>query len=283
MSSGPRDSQSINRLCRVYTGMLCAYPKAFRIRFGREMQQVFRDKCRAAATSKDLSRFLLLVFWDWLRTSFRERLAVSRGLEIPGKGWWLLALCGIIDAICGGMHLLIAAGLITLRRVPPNIVVWVRDICVLAVVAGVCAITAGLWNSGRGNSWLLSLHGLALGAFGLIGISPLVRGPLSFRPISLLFVLMAVSVGAFALGIDQKPRGSAPDRWLLRIHGVASVGFACSFLVVGQGWVRLRPPAAYWIWMGSYFGVTAFCMLSMAVRLHRTGPSLPEEESTSPT
>lgn len=30
-------------------------------------------------------------------------------------------------------------------------------------------------------------------------LSPLVRGPLSFRPISLLFVLMAISVGAFAL------------------------------------------------------------------------------------
>jgi len=92
------------------------------------------------------------------------------------KTWWLLALCGIIDAICAAMNLLMLNpdGSLSLRRFALPNAVW--DMSVLALVAGACAITAGLWNSGSGNSWLLSLHGLALGAFGLIGVSPLVKG-----------------------------------------------------------------------------------------------------------
>ena len=69
---------------------------------------------------------------------------------------------------------------------------------IVALVTGICAIGAGLWSVGKDNSWLLSLHGLALGAFGVITIFPVVRGPLSFRPVSLLFALMAASIGAFA-------------------------------------------------------------------------------------
>ena len=90
------------------------------------------------------------------------------------KTWWLLALCGIIDAICAAMNLLMLNpdGSLSLRRFALPNAVW--DMSMLALVAGACAITAGLWNSGSGNSWLLSLHGLALGAFGLIGVSPLV-------------------------------------------------------------------------------------------------------------
>jgi hypothetical protein len=109
----------------------------------------------------------------WLRTSFRERLATFRSLEIHLKGWWLLALCGILDAMSAAMNLLMLNPLANF--------IW--DMSVL--VAGACAITAGLWNSGRGSSWLLSLHGLGPDAFGLIGLSPRVRRPLGFRPISL--------------------------------------------------------------------------------------------------
>src|SRR5437867_8666333 len=112
------------------------------------------------------------------------------------KVWWLLALCGVFDAMCAAMNLLMVNldGSLSLRRFGLPNAVW--DMSMLALVAGACAISAGLWISGRRYSWLLSLHGLALSAFGLIGVSPLVRGPLSFRPISLLFMLMAVSVGA---------------------------------------------------------------------------------------
>ena len=136
----------------------------------------------------------------------------------------------------------------------------------LALAAGACAIAAGLWNYGRDNSWLLSLHGLALGVFGLIGVSPLVRGPLGFRPVSLLFVVMAVSIGAFALGAARTMRSGA-SRWFLSVAGAVSVGFAFSFFAVGFDWVKLGPPPAYWIWMSSYFSFCAIFMLWLALRV----------------
>lgn len=183
------------------------------------------------------------------------------------KIWWLLALCGIVDAMCAAMNFLMRNpdGSLSLRRFALPNAVW--DLSMLALVAGACAIAAGVSNSGRGNSWLLSLHGLALGAFGLIGVSPLVRGPLSFRAISLLFVLMAVSVGVFALRTAQALRSGGPDRWFLSVSGAASIGFALSFIAVGFGWVRLGPPHSFWIWMSSYFGLCAIFMLYLAFRV----------------
>jgi hypothetical protein len=190
------------------------------------------------------------------------------------KIWWLLALCGIIDAMYAAMNLLMMNPdrSLSLRRFALPDQVW--DMSVLALLAGACAIAAGLWNSGRGNSWLLSLHGVALGAFGLIGVSPLVRGPLSFRPISLLFLLMAVSLGAFALRTARTPQSGVPDRWFLTVSGTVSLGFALSFIAVGFGWLRLGPPHSFWIWMGSYFGLCAIYMLYLALRAYGQRVSL---------
>lgn len=185
--------------------------------------------------------------------------------------WWLLALCGIADAMCAAANLLMLDpdGSPALRRFALPNTVW--DMSMLALVAGACAIIAGLWNSGRGNAWLLSLHGVALGAFGLIGVSPLIRGPLSFRPISLLFVLMSVSVGAFAWRAAQTLRSGAAGRWLLSVSGAVPMGFGLSFIAVGFGWVRLGPPHSFWIWMSSYFGFCAIFMLYLALRGRREG------------
>ena len=189
------------------------------------------------------------------------------------KAWWLLALCGVLDAMHAAMNLLMLPpdGSLSLRRYALPDGVW--DMGMLALAAGACAIAAGLWNFGRDNSWLLSLHGLALGAFGLIGVSPLVRGPLSFRPVSLLFVVMAVSIGAFAFGSAQTQRSGARERWFLRVAGAASIGFAFSFFAVGFAWVRLGPPHSFWIWMSSYFGFCAIFMLWLALRVHSQGLS----------
>ena len=192
--------------------------------------------------------------------------------------WWLLALCGIVDAMCAAANLLMldTDGSLALRRFATPNTVW--DMSMLAFVAGACAIAAGLWNSGRGNSWLLSLHGVALGAFGLIGVSPLVRGPLNFRPISLLFVLMSVSAGAFALRTAQTQRNGAPGRRLLSASGAASMGFGLSFIAVGFGRMRLGPQL-FWIWMSSYFGFCAIFMLYLALRARSqsVAPSDPSE------
>jgi hypothetical protein len=182
------------------------------------------------------------------------------------KTWWLLALCGVFDATHAAMSLLMLRpdGSLILRRFA--LPVAVRDMAMLAVAAGACAIAAGLWNAGRNKSWLLSLHGLALGAFGLIGVSPLVRGPLSFRPVSLLFVVMAVSIGAFAFASARTPRREGSKGWFLKAAGAVSIGFAVSFLAVGFRLFRLAP-SHFWIWMGTYFGFCAIFMLWLAFRL----------------
>jgi hypothetical protein len=186
--------------------------------------------------------------------------------------WWLLALCGAVDAISAATNLLMLDpnGSASLRKYALPGAVW--DISMLAVVAAACAIAVGVWNCGRTKSWLLLLHGVALGAFGVIGLSPLVRGPLSFRPISLLFVVMAASLGAFALGNAQTVPSRAPGRWFFFVSGAASLGFAVSFIAVGFGWVKLEPQS-FWIWMSSYFGLCAIFMLYLALLVRGQGPS----------
>src|SRR5205823_6073493 len=135
------------------------------------------------------------------------------------------------------------SGHLTLRRLAlPN---ESLDIGILSIAAGACAIAIGLWSAGRNYSWLLSLHGAALAAFGLIAVSPLVKGPLSFRPVSLLFVAMASTMAAFAFL-------AARTIWA-RLAGAVSVAFAVSFIAVGFNWIRLGSPESFWIWMSSYF------------------------------
>jgi hypothetical protein len=182
------------------------------------------------------------------------------------KAWRLLALCGVLEGMIAAMNLLMLnpVGSLSMRRFALPGEVW--DMSLLALVAGVCAIAAGFRGSGRDHSWLVSLHGLALGAFGLIGVSPLVKGPLSFRPVSLLFLIMASSIGTFALGTGQSLWMGTAERRLLSLAGALSIGFAFSFVAVGFGAVRLRAPHSYWIWMTSYFALCAILLLWLSVR-----------------
>jgi hypothetical protein len=184
------------------------------------------------------------------------------------KVWWLLALCGILDAMLAAVHLLMLnpSGSLSWRGFALPGTVW--DVGVLALAAGACAMAAGLCSSGRDHCGLLSLHGLALSAFGLIPVSGLVRGPLSFRPVSLIFVAMALSIGAFAWRTARTLGSGAPERWRLGVAGAASIGFAMSFLAVGFKWVRLGSPYSYWVWMSSYFAFCAVFMLWLGLKVY---------------
>ena len=182
------------------------------------------------------------------------------------KTWWLLALCGILDATHASINLLMMKLPLTYRIFGSDSSA-VRGMGLLALSAGACAIAAGLWSVGKDHSWLLSLHGLALGAFGLIAVSPLVKGPLSFRPVSLLFTVMAASMGAFALETARTQRRGSRGRWFLIAAGAASISFAFSFIGVGF-FFRLEPPQIFFIWMSSYFVFCAVFMLWLAFRLH---------------
>lgn len=187
------------------------------------------------------------------------------------RSWWLLALCGILDGMHAILNLLMMNpnGLPGLRSFGNPGAVW--DMGAVAIAAGVCVTAAGLWSSGRNHSWLLVLHGLALGGFGVLAVSPLVRGPLSFRPVSLLFVAMAVTVGAFALSTGANWRSSTAERRLFRAAGWVSIAFAFSFLAVGFQWIALRPSYVFFLWMSSYFGFCATFMLWLALRLRGRG------------
>ncbi|MGB7761101.1 MAG: hypothetical protein WBL61_14800 [Bryobacteraceae bacterium] len=139
---------------------------------------------------------------------------------------------------------------------------------VVALAAGVCAIAACIWNSGKGKPWLLALTGTALGAFALITILWSRSRPLSFRPISLLFVVMALSIGILALATALRLRRHVAGKWLFGAAGAVSVGYAVGFFALGFRWIRLEPPYAFFVWMASYFGLSAIFMLGIALRLN---------------
>ena len=112
---------------------------------------------------------------------------------------------------------------------------------------------------------MVALHGLALATFGLIGVSPLVKGPLSFRPVSLLFVVMAASVAVFSWFSARS------DGWFFRIAGTLSIAFAVSFVAIGFRWIRIESPNFYWVWMSSYHALCAVFLLYLALRVRNHG------------
>ena len=189
------------------------------------------------------------------------------------RNWWLLALCGIADAIIAFLYVMMqgAAGPLTFHAWNSTVVLLGE----LAMAAGACTIAAGLWRSQKGKCWLLVLNGLALGALGLIQYA-LVRFRISFLTIALLIILMAVSAGILDLVTARTLRRLryAWDGWLLGLAGAASVGFALAFMALGLRWLRIAPEShADLFWLGSYFGFSAICMLGLALRLRGQGLS----------
>jgi uncharacterized membrane protein HdeD (DUF308 family) len=173
------------------------------------------------------------------------------------RNWWLLALCGIADAIYSAGNFLMK---------DPEVRITVAFLGRFALAAGACALAAGIWRSGKGKSWMLVLNGAALSVFGLISIF-WSRGRLAFLPVALVLVVMAVSLGVFALATAPTLRRHTADQRLLSLVGAASLGFALSFLAVGFRWIRLEQPGLYFIWMSGYFGFSAICMLALGLRL----------------
>ncbi len=79
-------------------------------------------------------------------------------LQILVKNWWLLALCGVLDAAYAVTNLLTLGpdGSPAFRRflAPATL----RYMSAFSLAAGVCTIAAGVWISGRGKSWPLALN-----------------------------------------------------------------------------------------------------------------------------
>jgi hypothetical protein len=191
------------------------------------------------------------------------------------KNRWLLALCGILDAMYSAVNLFMqdADGSLTLRTHALKSTVMLLG--QLALAAGACKIAAGLWRSSQGKSWFLALNGLALSALGLT-LNGIFGFRISFRTIALLLVVMAMSSGIFELVIARALRRQRhiADEWFLGVAGAVSVIFALAFLALGFRWIELEPRShADFIWFGSYFGFAAICTVGLALRLHTLGLS----------
>ena len=193
------------------------------------------------------------------------------------KNWWLLALCGVLDATLAALNLFMFAW----DGSPAWSTFAIRGAALLmsriALGAGLCTIAAGIWSFGNGRSWLLVLNGLAFSAYGLI--PRLWRGPLSFLLFARLLIVMAISIGIFELLTARTVRRQHPaDGWFLGLAGIASFGFAMAFLALTLGWIQLEPRplhASLFLWLVSYFGFSAICMLAFARRLQNPSRDLP--------
>ncbi len=119
-------------------------------------------------------------------------------IQMPIRSWWLLVLCGVLDAIYSVMNFFMEGpdGALTLRTFAHR--GTVVNLGMIALTAGACTIAAGVLSSGKGASWLLALNGLACGALGLI--FTFWTGKLAFTTVALLIVVMALSVGILCVG-----------------------------------------------------------------------------------
>jgi uncharacterized membrane protein HdeD (DUF308 family) len=185
----------------------------------------------------------------------------------------LLALCGVLDAIISVVYLAHAGRGFHAAST-------VALLGELTLAGGACTIAAGIWSSRSGKDWLLLLNGLACSALGLV--FAFWTGPLAFRTVALLIVVMAMSIGIYELAAARTLGRHIADEWLLGAAGLASVGFALAFLAFVFRWVKLEPgsPGQSLRWMGSYFGFCAICMLGLALRLHsRALPQFGQREA----
>lgn len=183
--------------------------------------------------------------------------------QTPGKNWWLLALCAVLEGIISVINFShVGHGFHSMKDV--------AFAGRLAVAAGVFTIAAGILRFASGKGWLLVLNGLALSAQGLI-LNGIFGSRIRFSTIALLIIVMAMSLGVFEWEIARSVRWklSVVDRWVLRLAGAASFGFALAFFGLGFGAIKIEPGSYLDLrWMGAYFAFSATCMLGLGLRLN---------------
>ena len=189
-------------------------------------------------------------------------------IETLTKNWCLVALCGALNAIMSAIYLVMqGTGGPVLLHTWSGTVVLVGQ---LAMAAGVCAIAAGLWRSKNGKSWALALNGFALVALGFIQYR-LTHLRISIMVFALLIIVMAVSIGIVELAVSQSFRRKhhRADDWLFGLVGIVSIGFVLPSLALALRWIPIEPGSHVdLLWLGSYFGFVAICLMTLAARLH---------------
>lgn len=176
------------------------------------------------------------------------------------RNGWPFALCVTLEAIISLVYFNYAEyG--THRRMA---VVVLGE---LTLVAGVCTMMAAMLSAAAGKRWFLMLNGSACSALGLI--MTFWTGRIAFRTIATLIVVMAMSLAMYEFVNAQLSRRPLSREWLSGAAGLVLAGFGFVFLAFAVRWVRLDPtsPAESFLWLGSYFGFSAICMLGMTLRL----------------
>jgi uncharacterized membrane protein HdeD (DUF308 family) len=175
------------------------------------------------------------------------------------NNWWLLALRAALAALFSVIAFLVlsSAESFTLREfATKGIVVFLG---MLALAAGACTIAAGIWRARDSKSWLVMLDGLGVGAAGAVLI---VTDIIQFSTAMYLVALLAVAVGVVELATAQGLRRHISDEWFLGLAGMVSLGFGLGFLMIAPS-----EPGSIFVWLGSYSGLSALCMLGLSLRL----------------
>ncbi len=184
------------------------------------------------------------------------------------KNWWLLALCGLLTAaLCAASSLMQARdGSLIWRHAAVR---GTTDMLGrLALAAGVCTAAAGAWRLGRGLCWPLVVNGLSLSALGVLLLG-IFGASLAFRTLAGLLVVMALCLGVLMLSAVRGLRRSPAALWLLGLACAGSLAYALVFL-----WMKPLPGThSEILWMGSYFGFQAVCLLGLAWRLRAIAAS----------
>jgi hypothetical protein len=109
--SGTRHSGALKLLERVHRLLLLAYPSEFRVRYGREMQLLFRNHAKEVVGRRKrlaLMSYTAHVLWDLTRSTVRERYEMVRLAHVVAtlQGMLILPAALFLSAVA-------------LRRVPP--------------------------------------------------------------------------------------------------------------------------------------------------------------------
>jgi len=180
-------------------------------------------------------------------------------IETLIKNWWLLLLRGLLALLFSVMTFLMlsSADTFTLREFAMKGMVIFFGL--LALIAGACTAAAGIWKAATGKWWLLLVDGVVVASAGLLLIF---ANRFSFWTVTQAVVVLAGAIGLIEVAAARSLRRHLPDEWFLALAGLASVGFAVLFLVL-----KPEEPRAMFVWLGSYSGFSALCLLALAFRL----------------
>ena len=168
-----------------------------------------------------------------------------------GRNWWLLVLCGILDAALAAIYLIIQS-----TNEPILGLTWNNTLVLagkLTMAVGACTVVAAIWRSREGASWALALNGMALVALGFTQYR-LTRFPISILAFALLVTLAAGSFGLAEFSIGR--RMSTVDTRTFSVLGLLSVVVALPLLALGLRWIPIAPAShPDLLWLGAYFGL----------------------------